>query len=150
MNVRLPLSRVLPLFALFALMLVPASAFGQAAGAATVGERVEVEGGAFFHISVPELQALRASGGIDRLINVHIPDQGDIAGTDISIPFNEIADHLNQLPTDKDAPVALYCRSGPMSVRAATTLVGLGYTKVYSLAGGFNAWAAAGLPMVNP
>jgi rhodanese-related sulfurtransferase len=37
-----------------------------------------------------------------------------------------------------------------LSVRAATTLAGLGYTKVYSLAGGFNAWATAGLPMVNP
>jgi rhodanese-related sulfurtransferase len=37
-----------------------------------------------------------------------------------------------------------------MSVRAAATLVGLGYTQVYTLEGGFNAWAAAGLPMVNP
>ena len=78
------------------------------------------------------------------------PTKGDIAGTNVSIPFNEIADHLDQLPADKDAPVALYCRGGPMRVRAATTLAGLGYTKVYGLAGGFNAWAAAGLPMVTP
>jgi rhodanese-related sulfurtransferase len=150
MNVRLPLSRLLPLLSLFALMFVPAAAFGQAAGAAAVGERVEVDGGAYFNISVAELQTLRASDGIDRLVNVHIPYQGDIAGTDVSINFREIGDHLDQLPADKDAAVALYCRGGPMSFRAATTLAGLGYTRVYTLAGGFNAWAAAGLPMVDP
>ncbi len=147
MNLRPLLSRLLPLFAL---MLLPASSLAQAPGATTVGERVEVPGGAYWNISVAELQAMRASDREPRLVNVHVPFQGDIAGTDVSIPFNEIADHLDQLPADKDAPVALYCRGGPMSVRAATTLVGLGYTKVYSLAGGFNAWAAAGLPMVNP
>ena len=147
MNLRPLLSRLLPLFVL---MLVPAPGFGQATGAVTVGERVEVAGGAYWNISVAELQAMRASDVIPRLVNVHVPFQGDIAGTDISINFREIADHLDQLPADKDAPVALYCRSGPMSVRAATTLAGLGYTKVYSLVGGFNAWAAAGLPMVNP
>ena len=143
MNVRPLLSQLIPLFAL---MLLPASGFAQA----TVGDRVEVEGGAFFNISVAELQAMRASGDVERLVNVHIPFQGDIVGTDVSIAFNEIADHLDQLPADKDAPVALYCRGGPMSVRAATTLAGLGYTKVYSLVGGFNAWARAGLPMVDP
>ena len=147
MNVRPMLSRLLPVFAL---LLLPASSFGQAPGATAVGERVAVPGGAYWSISVAELQAMRASDGDTRLVNVHVPFQGDIAGTDVSIRFNEIADHLDQLPTDKDAPVALYCRSGPMSVRAATTLAGLGYTKVYSLAGGFNAWATAGLPMVNP
>ena len=143
MNVRPLLSRLLPLFAL---MLIPASGFAQN----TVGERVDVEGGAYWNISVAELQALRAADGVDRLVNVHVPFAGDIAGTDVSIHFREIADHLDELPSDKDAPVALYCRSGPMSVRAATTLAGLGYTKVYSLVGGFNAWAEAGLPMVNP
>ena len=145
MNLRPLLSRLLPLFAL---MLLPTSGFGQAPAA--VGERVEVEGGAYWNISVAELQAMRASNRNPSLVNVHVPDQGDIAGTNLSISFREIADHLDQLPTDKSAPVALYCASGPMSVRAATTLAGLGYTQVYSLVGGFRAWAAAGLPMVNP
>ena len=106
-------------------------------------------GGAYWNVSVPELQGMLASDGDAPLVNVHVPYQGDIAGTDLSIPFNQIADHLDQLPTDKEATMVLYCRSGPMSVRAATTLAGLGYTKVYSLVGGFNAWAAAGLPMAN-
>jgi len=147
MNLRPLLPRLLPLFAL---ILLPAPGFGQAPGATAVGERVEVPGGAYWSISVAELQAMRASDGVIRLVNVHVPFEGDIAGTDVSIHFREMGDHLDQLPADKDAPVALYCRSGPMSVRAATTLAGLGYTQVYSLAGGFNAWAAAGLPMVNP
>ena len=135
---------------MFALILLPASGFGQAPAASAVGDRMTVPGGAYWSISVAELQTMRASDEHPGLVNVHVPFQGDIAGTDVSIPFNEIADHLDQLPTDKDAPVALYCRSGPMSVRAATTLAGLGYTKVYTLAGGFNAWAATGLSMVNP
>lgn len=145
MNVRPLWSRLLPLFAL---ILLPAA--GSAQAPTTVGDRVAVPGGAYWTISVAELQTMRASDNDPLLVNVHIPFQGDIAGTDVSIAFNEIADHLDQLPADKDAPVALYCRSGPMSVRAATTLAGLGYTRVYSLNGGFNAWAAAGLPMINP
>ena len=79
-----------------------------------------------------------------------MPLPGDIAGPEPSPRGPEITDHLDQLPTDKDAAVVLYCRSGPMSVRAATALAGLGYTRVYSLVGGFNAWGRAGLPMVNP
>ena len=146
--------RLLSRLPLFALTVLPAPALGQAPAATaapqSIGERVAVEGGAYWNISVPELQAWLASNGDAPLVNVHVPFQGDIAGTDLSIPFNEIADHLDQLPADKDAAVVLYCRTGPMSVRAATTLAGMGYTQVYSLVGGFNAWAAAGLPMVNP
>ena len=147
-----PLSpRLLPLLAL---MLLPAFASGQAPDGPqteqTVGERVSVSGGAYWNISVPELQGMLGADRKPLLVNTHVPFQGDIAGTDVSIRYNEIADHLDQLPTDKDAAVVLYCRSGPMSVRAATTLAGLGYTRVYSLVGGFNAWGRAGLPLVNP
>ncbi len=82
-------------------------------------------------------------------INVHVPYQGDIAGTDVSIPFDRIAEQSDQLPGDRDAAIAIYCRSGPMSETAADTLKALGYTDVVELAGGMKAWQASGRPLIG-
>jgi len=80
-------------------------------------------------------------------VNVHIPFEGDIPQTDVSIAYDEIDKHLDELPADKDARIVLYCRSDRMSNIAAETLVGLGFTNIYNLDGGFAAWEQAGLPV---
>lgn len=99
-------------------------------------------------ISVAELQTMLDSKDF-LFVNTHIPFEGDIPNTDLSMPFNEVEQYLDQLPSDRDAKIVLYCRSGNMSAQAAAELVKLGYTNVYELDGGFNAWGAAGLPMEN-
>ena len=46
--------------------------------------------------------------------------------------------------------MVLYCAGGVRSAFAARTLAEMGYTDVVSLAGGFGAWKAAGLPIGQP
>lgn len=81
-------------------------------------------------------------------VNVHIPYEGEIASTDLFIPFDEIGSRLDELPA-KDAKIVLYCRSGSMSETAARTLVAAGYTDVWNLAGGMIAWRADGREVLD-
>jgi rhodanese-related sulfurtransferase len=53
----------------------------------------------------------------------------------------------NELP--KDQEIYIYCAVGARSREAAELLVQQGFTKVYHLQGGIQAWARAGLPIVR-
>jgi len=117
-----------------------------APAAEVAGEKVSVEGGAYTNITVSELRTLLANKDFV-FVNVHIPYEGNIPGTDLSIPFDKVEENLAQLPAEKNAKIVLYCRSGGMDRVAARTLVRLGYTNVLNLDGGFNAWKATGQPM---
>ena len=112
-------------------------------------ERVMVEGsGAYTNVDAAGLaEMLRAKAF--PLINVHIPYQGEIAGTDLFIPFDRIEANLDKLPADKHARVVLYCRSGSMSATAARALVKRGYTDVWNLAEGMIGWERAGYPLAG-
>jgi rhodanese-related sulfurtransferase len=118
----------------------------EAAPVAVKGEKVDVPDGAYTDASVAELQSMLKNKDFT-FVNVHIPFEGDIAGTDVSIPYNEIDQNLSKLPADKGAKIVLYCRSGRMSSIAAETLVGLGYTNVWNIKGGMVEWEKAGLPL---
>ena len=76
------------------------------------------------------------------VINVHVPYDGEIEGTDLSMRFDDI--DAAALPSDRATPLAVYCRSDTMSAEAVATLVGLGYTNIVELDGGMNAWRASG------
>ena len=74
------------------------------------------------------------------LVDVHIPEQAHIPGTDAFIPFDAIESRLGELPADKSAKIVLYCRTGRMSKIAGAKLASLGYNNVSYVTGGKTAW----------
>lgn len=95
-----------------------------------------------------EFRALLSAGGAT-VVNVHVPDEGAIPGTNLTIPYDRIEQEAGRLPADRSAPIALYCISGRMSDIAARKLASLGYTRLYNLKGGMLAWEQAGLPLTG-
>ncbi len=142
----------IPVLVLGALLLLAGCQGGGAATPAPtsgeIGQRVPVEGGSYVDILPDELAAMLAQKDF-LLINVHVPYAGEIQGTDLLIPFDQIEANLDKLPAEKDAKIVVYCRSGGMSAIAARTLVRLGYTNVYNLDGGMRAWTRAGYQLIQ-
>ena len=110
---------------------------------------VAVEGGGrYTDVSATVLARMLAKKNF-LLVNVHIPLEGGIAGTDLAFPFNQVEANLARFPADKSARVVLYCRSGSMSSIAARALVKMGFTNVWNLDGGMIAWQEAGRPLAG-
>ena len=80
-------------------------------------------------------------------VNVHVPFEGRLVGTDLELPFDRILADAARLPVDRGTPVAVYCRSGRMSALAAGDLARLGYREVVELRGGMEAWSQQGWPL---
>jgi molybdopterin/thiamine biosynthesis adenylyltransferase/rhodanese-related sulfurtransferase len=80
------------------------------------------------------------------VLDVREPDeyeQGAIPGA-IHIPRGHLESQVEGKIIDHDAPVLIYCAGGTRSAFAADTLQQLGYTRVSSMAGGFNRWKDEG------
>ena len=109
------------------------------------GETVTAAGGSYQNITSDELNTMLKNKDFV-FVNVHIPFEGNIPNTDLSIPYDQISapENLSQLPADKSAKIVLYCRSGRMSEIAAEELVSLGYTNIWDLKGGMVDWEQAG------
>src|SRR5512134_1067297 len=111
-------------------------------------EIITIAGGSYQNITADDLNSMVKNKDFV-FINVHIPFAGNIAGTDLSIPYDQIDQNLSQLPVDKDAKIVLYCRSGRMSQIAAEELVSIGYTNIWNLKGGMVEWEQAGYEIEN-
>ncbi len=146
--------RVLIVFVLAAVVVAGVLAVARALWPARVpaaGETlVSAPGGTYTDITPQRLVEMLATSNRDFvLINTHIPYEGEIEATDDFIPYDQIAQSLARLPADKSARIVLYCRSGNMSTTASKTLVQLGYTNVFNLAGGMKAWREVGFSMIE-
>ena len=97
-------------------------------------------------ISPDELDAMLADKDFE-FVNVHIPRQGEIPDTDAHIAYTDVDGLEAHLAEDVGAKVVLYCRTGPMSAIAASSLVDLGYCRVFDLPVGMVGWEAEGYPL---
>jgi rhodanese-related sulfurtransferase len=104
--------------------------------------------GTYVDITPDELAAMLKSKDF-LFINVHIPYAGEIEQTDLFLPYDQAAQQLDQLPADKNAKIVVYCRSDRMSRISVEAWVKAGYTNLYNLDGGFEAWEAAGYELLQ-
>jgi rhodanese-related sulfurtransferase len=101
-------------------------------------------------ISLDEARARQAAGA--RLVDVREDAEwnaGHAAGAE-HIGKGVIERDIETRVPDKDTELVLYCGGGFRSVLASEALGRMGYTKVWSMAGGWRAWEAAGAPIERP
>jgi rhodanese-related sulfurtransferase len=101
------------------------------------------------YISVDEVYA-RAQAQDPEMLPVNVVDEeyynlGFIAGS-LKIPWDALEGRLAEL--ERTRHIVAYCRRGVRSESAYTTLTSNGFTLVWVMEGGIEAWIAAGYPVV--
>ncbi len=104
--------------------------------------------GTYIDITPAELAAMLKHKDF-LFINTHIPYAGEIEQTDLFLPYDHAAEQLSKLPQDKGGKIVVYCRSDRMSRISIQAWVKAGYTNLYNLDGGFEAWEAAGYELLK-
>jgi rhodanese-related sulfurtransferase len=93
-------------------------------------------------ISADELRRMQQSGEDFTLIDVREPEEqakGTIAGA-VNLPRGVLEVNIDQITTDKDRKLVLYCGGGSRSALAAVNLKKMGFRNAISLAGGYRGW----------
>src|SRR5205085_4815068 len=105
---------------------------------------VEIE-----EISVEEAHRRQLAGV--PLLDVREPDETALGLPQgaRAVPRARLEAEAGSWHPDRSAPLLLACGSGKRSMRAAQALLAQGYTRVASVAGGFAAWRAEGLPVAD-
>lgn len=93
-------------------------------------------------ITVDELKKLMDENQGVFLIDVREQFEKDLVdiGGEL-IPLGELEFRLDEITSQKEKPVVVYCRSGARSAEACRTLMSTGFTDVKNLKGGILEWA---------
>ncbi len=67
----------------------------------------------------------------------------------INIPLPELDARLGELAKYKDKPLLVNCQGGVRSTNACGVLKKGGFSRIYNLQGGVNAWMQAKLPVIR-
>ena len=103
---------------------------------------------------VPLSEAEQAIAQADVLIDVREQDEfatGHLPGA-IHASRGMLEFKLSSNPelSARDRKIVLYCKTSGRAALAAASLLEMGYLNVKSIAGGFDAWVAAGKTVVKP
>ena len=97
-------------------------------------------------IDVNELKRMQKSGQPFTLIDVR--DHPEVANGMIPgarhLTRGMLEVNIDQITTDKNGPLVLYCGGGTRSALAADNLRKMGFKDVMSLAGGWKGWKESG------
>lgn len=77
---------------------------------------------------------------VDEFAAGHLPEAR-------SFPLGKLAERVGELEKFKDQPVILCCASGMRSGKACGELKKAGFSRLYNLSGGVDAWVSAGYPV---
>ena len=102
-------------------------------------------------VNVEETRARMAANPQTRLIDVREDNEwlaGYAAGVE-HLGKGIIERDIETIVPDKSTEVILYCGGGYRSALAADVLQQMGYTNVWSMAGGWKAWKESAAPIEN-
>jgi rhodanese-related sulfurtransferase len=94
-------------------------------------------------IGPDDLKRMQQSGEDFTLVDVRERDEqakGSIPGA-VNMPRGILEVNIEQITTDKDRKLVLYCGGGSRSALAVLNLKKMGFHNVISLAGGYRGWS---------
>jgi rhodanese-related sulfurtransferase len=108
-------------------------------------------------------ERLQAFAALSTMQAVRLMNQGalvlDLRGKELydaghigdarNVPAGELPAQADSLKKWRDKTVITYCDSGTAGASGARTLLKLGFTKVFNLQGGLNAWVKDNLPLAK-
>ena len=104
---------------------------------------------AFASISSQDLIRLMNQGAL--VLDIRKPEEfaaGHVNGAK-HLPSDQILTAGDTFKRFKDKPVVVYCDSGSLAAAAVRQLTQQGFTKAFTLRGGFASWRAENLPIAK-